>query len=278
MYQYLLGIMRYLTEGAPQAVSKSAKVSKAISVSKEALKKKTSSIAENLKKLKFSKEQVGRLFESVDGFFGCVRGCQKAAFGTIEVLLEAGWESAEGVISGVGRVLGSATNAGLRGDLVGEAVKGGAKTRQEFRAFVPKAAKGIEGKDYYREVELVTPNGAVLGEIDEIDVPGRVLFEDKSGHGLVGKSRAEVDEWVEDQIYEKITKQRDALVNRAETATRPTTSGTQSVPNIDDFWDFDFVIRFEADTPELRASMAEAIKKLQAESVGYQFGAVYGVK
>ena len=106
--------LAYLTAGAAQAVSKSAKVSKAISVSKEALKKKTSSIAENLKKLKFSKEQVGRLFESVDGFLGCVRGCQKAAFGAIEVLLEAGWESAEGVISGAGRVLGSATNWGYK--------------------------------------------------------------------------------------------------------------------------------------------------------------------
>ena len=133
----------------------------------------------------------------------------------------------------------------------------------------------------YTGVEITDPYGKPLGEFDEIDFTNKIFYEDKSARELntlnpvTNMPFQTADQWATKQIYDK-TSVRIQNLQKA-VATRATVNGTKDVPKLSDINNIKkFVFRIEADTPEIKSAVNDAMSKLSRQYEGYTFEATYG--
>lgn len=132
-----------------------------------------------------------------------------------------------------------------------------------------------------KEVEIINQRGESLGEFDEIDLNKGIFYEDKSAQGLnkvnpkTGLPAQTPQEFADKQIFTKTSNRIFALENA--TSTRTTVNGSQEIPTLDDIKGIkEFIFRLDGDTPELRQSVDNSIKKLKKEFPDYKFSANFG--
>jgi hypothetical protein len=144
-------------------------------------------------------------------------------------------------------------------------------------------SRGLEGRDFFKEVEIINSKGSPVGEFDEIDLRRGIFFEDKTAKGLnminpkTGKLAQTPEQFVNKQIIQKTRARINNLFGTA-SATRPTVGGTPSVPSIDELRGIkEFVFRLEGDTPELKQAVEMGLNTLRKEFPDFQFNAEFGV-
>lgn len=132
-----------------------------------------------------------------------------------------------------------------------------------------------------KEVEIINQRGESLGEFDEIDLNKGIFYEDKSAQGLnkvnpkTGLPAQTPQEFADKQIFTKTSNRIFALENA--TSTRTTVNGSREIPTLDDIKGIkEFIFRLDGDTPELRQSVDNSIKKLKKEFPDYKFSANFG--
>ncbi|HEY9061431.1 MAG TPA: hypothetical protein VIO64_13135 [Pseudobacteroides sp.] len=138
------------------------------------------------------------------------------------------------------------------------------------------AAESIKTK-VYKGVEIVgDATKPPLGEFDTVDILGKRFIEDKSALGLSNPlNQLTPEEWATKQI---VNKTRVRINSLPDTLTvRPSQFGNGVVPEFNEFKDFkDFVFKIDADTPDLRNAVANAINALKAEFPDYNFSSIFG--
>ncbi|NPC45519.1 SH3 domain-containing protein [Corallococcus sp. AB032C] len=160
-------------------------------------------------------------------------------------------------------------------------------TFRERRAGRPREVIGqltqkIVDARYFRGVDLVqrTRKGRDmrLGELDGIDMQQRLLIEYKSARRL-HRSTPPRDpaDWANEMIYETTVGRIQALTQTA-TGTRPTQTGSATVPTLAEIQGFRRLqFRIDADTPGLRAGVEAALKKLRSAHPGWTFEVRWGI-
>ena len=138
------------------------------------------------------------------------------------------------------------------------------------------AAESINTK-VYKGVEIVgNPTKPPLGEFDTVDIPGKRFIEDKSALGLSNPlNQLTPEDWATKQI---VNKTRVRINSLPDTLTvRPSQFSNGVVPEFNEFKDFkDFVFKIDADTPDLRNAVSNAINTLKAEFPDYNFSSIFG--
>jgi hypothetical protein len=125
-------------------------------------------------------------------------------------------------------------------------------------------------------VELIDSRRAPIGEIDRVDLPRGTFIEDKSAHHLVGESLSATQVWAQKHVYNKTATRIEALLDAA--ATRVTKHGSPAIPDLTQIQGVrHFVFHLEADSPELRQAVYEAIRRLRLRFPDFSFEAAFGV-
>ncbi|WP_227498527.1 hypothetical protein [Synechococcus sp. PCC 7336] len=159
-------------------------------------------------------------------------------------------------------------------------------SRDIDRRFGPNSSggisNGVEGRDFFREVEITDLRGNPVGEFDEIDFRNGIFFEDKSASGLnivnprTGLPAQTPQQFVDRQIVGKTRNRINNLLNVAD-STRSTVNGTQNTPDLSDIRDIrSFVFRVEANSPELRTAVDNGLNQLRSDFPDFQFDVQFG--
>lgn len=150
----------------------------------------------------------------------------------------------------------------------------------EISRVAEEAAEAMHTR-VYRGVDILDNTGKPLGELDWIDVPNKSFIEAKSAQGLntinptTGLPYQTAEQWAQTQIYTKTTKRINNL--KIAVASRATKDGTAVVPALNEFTDFKkFIFKMDADTPELRAAVQNAMNQLKNDFPDYVFSATFG--
>jgi len=155
-----------------------------------------------------------------------------------------------------------------------------------FHDKVPGRPRGVLGR-WFRGVEIVerTSRGKEnpLGEFDGIDMEGQTFIEYKAARKLnrkiPGTDRVQQTpaEWAKRDIFSKTVRRIEVLLNEA-TATRPTSSGSPTVPTLAEIKGFRrFQFRIDGDSPALRSGVAQALASLRSKYPGWSFEVRWGV-
>ncbi|WP_375742060.1 hypothetical protein NR800_22000 [Corallococcus interemptor] len=150
------------------------------------------------------------------------------------------------------------------------------------REVIGQLTQKIVDARYFRGVDLVqrTRKGRYmrLGEFDRIDMQQRLLIEYKSARRLHRSSPPrDPADWANELIYETTVGRIQALTQTA-TGTRPTQTGSATVPAIEEIQGFRRLqFRIDADTPRLRAGVEAALQKLRSAHPGWTFEVRWGI-
>ncbi|MDC0711686.1 SH3 domain-containing protein [Stigmatella sp. ncwal1] len=143
------------------------------------------------------------------------------------------------------------------------------------------AKKVVEGR-FFRQVELVqlTKKGKnkTLGEFDGIDMIRKMFIEFKTARRLhkANPPRSAAD-WADSAIFSSTVARIQALLVEA-TGTRVTQRGSPEVPTLAEIQGFRRLqFRIDADTPALRAGVAQALSKLRAAYPTWTFEVQWGI-
>jgi hypothetical protein len=117
-----------------------------------------------------------------------------------------------------------------------------------------------------------------LGEFDGIDMAQRMFIENKSARRLHRSNppRHPAD-WADEVIRKATVKRIQALLHDA-TGTRATAKGSAEIPTLAEIQDFRCLqFRIDADSPALRAGVAQALSALRANYPGWMFEVLWGI-
>lgn len=150
------------------------------------------------------------------------------------------------------------------------------------RDVLGRLAQGVVEARFFRGVQLVqrTKKGKQmeLGEFDGIDMARKMFIENKSARRL-HRSNPPRDpaDWAHEVIRDATVKRIKALLHDA-TGTRASRKGSAEVPTLAEIQRFRCLqFRIDADTPALRAGVAQALNTLRANYPGWTFEVRWGI-
>lgn len=122
-------------------------------------------------------------------------------------------------------------------------------------------------------------HGKINSELDEVDLIEGIIYEDKNASKLYIQNPdfpQTEQQWANKQIFNKTVNRINSLqqseftLSSTVSTVLPTTDSLRRIRT--------FVFRIDADTPELRSAVSEAIYRLSKMYPDYIFKAVFGGK
>lgn len=150
------------------------------------------------------------------------------------------------------------------------------------REVLGRLAQGMVEARFFRRVQLVqqTKKGKQmeLGEFDGIDMARRMFIENKSARRLHRDTPPkDPAAWANEVIREVTGKRIKALLHDA-TGTRASRTGSAETPTLTEIQGFRRLqFRIDADSPGLRAGVAQALNTLRANYPGWTFEVRWGI-
>lgn len=135
---------------------------------------------------------------------------------------------------------------------------------------------GSDDLPNYREINI---HGVVNSELDEVDLTGQVIYEDKNANRLYmeNPNRPQTEkQWADTQIY---TKTVNRILALQQETFRMSSGKSSAMPSTEDLKAIrTYIFRIDADTLELREAVWAAMERLSKTFPGYEFYAVFGGK
>lgn len=152
----------------------------------------------------------------------------------------------------------------------------------------------IEGVDYFVSNEMVNKANVPVGELDVVDLVGKVIYEDKEALGFgtftrkgataeqaAAQVRKEIERFVERNVVAKMDDKLTAIAS--DIYMRPNSSKTLFPPPSTKVVDLSrlreikkVVLRFQGDHPILQEVVARRMAEMAKKHDKYEFSAVYG--